>query len=347
MPDRPTAPEDLVAMLDLLAQTIVEALGFGVACINIARPDGTLEVVSVTGDEAARATLLGSRQSAATWHTLLAASEEWGRLRFADHRRLADDPGLLTWVPDVDPGHGEDGWHPADALFAPLTAADGSLLGVLSVDLPVDGRRPGPATRRALEAFVVSAALAIEHATLRARAEASERRYRELASSDVLTGLRNRSMLRERLGQVCGPGQDGLVGLLFLDLDGFKAVNDEHSHEAGDHVLSTVAQRIAAVVRPGDTVARWGGDEFVVLLERLADPRVGEEVAGRVAAAVAEPIPYRDRVFRVTASVGLCVRRATDSFDADDLVRRADAAMYRSKSAARGADVRQPPRAVS
>lgn len=336
MSDQPTAPGDLVAMLDLLADTIVEALGFGVAVVNIARPDGTLEAVSVTGDEEARATLLGSVQSTESWDAILAASEDWGRLRFADHRNLADEPDLLTWVPGVDPVEGEDGWHPEDALFAPLTAADGTLLGVLSVDLPEDGRRPGPATRRALEAFAVSAALAIEHATLRARAEASEQRYRQLARSDVLTGLGNRSVLLDRLGHVCEQRHSvSLIGLVFIDLDRFKAVNDGDSHEAGDHVLTTVAHRIRSVVRPGDTVARWGGDEFLALLERLGDPQVGEDVARRIASVVAEPIVHRDTVHSVTASIGVAFRRNDDVFDAAELVRRADSAMYRVKSAGR------------
>ncbi len=107
---------------------------------------------------------------------------------------------MLTWVPDIEPIDAEDAWHPEDALFAPLIGADGRRVGVLSVDVPHDGRRPNAATCKALEGFAVSTALAIEHATLRARAEASEDRLREQASHDALTGVRNRSMLFERLG---------------------------------------------------------------------------------------------------------------------------------------------------
>src|ERR1035437_1891556 len=133
-------------MLDLLAETIVQALGFGVAAVNIARSDGSLEVISVAGDEQARNMLLGTVCRAEIWDQILAVSEPWGRLRFADHRNEEASPDLLSWIPDVVPLLVEDAWHPQDALFAPLIAEDGSRLGILSVDLPRDGRRPNSAT---------------------------------------------------------------------------------------------------------------------------------------------------------------------------------------------------------
>ncbi len=337
-----TVPDDLVAMLDLLAETIVEALGFGVAAVNIARADGSLEVVSVAGDRTARETLLGSVDTAETWATLLSLSQPWGRLRFADHRNDAIGAGLLSWVPDPvdEPATvAEDAWHHEDALFAPLTAADGSLLGILSVDLPYDGRRPGPATRKALEAFAISTALAIEHATLRARAEASERRYRELATRDPLTGLGNRSVLWDRVEHAVTlrAGEQSLLTVVFIDLDDFKDINDRFSHEAGDRVLRAVAGRVRSAVRPHDTVVRWGGDEFLVLSEGLRDEADGHALAARVSAAVCEPVPFRDGLLSVTASVGAAVRHPGDDFDADELVRRADVAMYRAKAARRAA----------
>src|SRR4051794_1368957 len=347
--------DDLVAMLDLLAHTIVEALGFGVAVINIARPDGSLEVISVAGDDDARATLLGSVQDAGIWDEMLAESEHWGPLRFLDHRNAAGGDDLLSWVPDIEPIDADDAWHPEDALFAPLTTADaglpgaalsaplptaaGSRLGVLSVDPPSDGRRPGAGTRRALEAFAVSTALAIEHATLRQRAEASERLFRQLATHDQLTGLGNRTMLLERLrlAITARPVSDSTLALVFIDLDGFKVVNDRLSHATGDHVLQTVARRIRSVVRPDDTVVRWGGDEFLILLEDLDGETSGLDVVRRVSAAVAEPIDHLGHRLAVTASVGVVFQRPAEDVDADDLVRRADAAMYQVKGAGRNA----------
>ena len=331
----PTVPDDLVAMLDLLAQTIVKALGFGVAAINIALPDGSPEVVSVAGDEQARKMLLWTVQSAETWDHLLAVSEPWGRLRFADHRGQDANSDFLSWVPDIVPIDAEDAWHPEDALFAPLTAANGSRLGILSVDLPHDGRRPTATTYSALEAFAVSTALAIEHATLRSRAESSERTLKELAKFDSLTGVGNRSMLFERLehAATARPERRSLLALAFIDLDGFKVINDSYSHDIGDLVLRRVAGRIRRVVRPHDTVVRWGGDEFIVLLEQFDDAAVAEDVALRILEAAAEPIRDHDQEWSVTVSVGLAFCRAVDMLDVDELVRRADAAMYRAKRA--------------
>jgi diguanylate cyclase (GGDEF)-like protein len=335
-------------MLDLLSETIVQALGFGVACINIVRPDGALQAVSVAGDPAARAALLGTTDSAESWDRLLAASEPWGRLRFADHANQETAVvDTYSWVPDFQPVDAPDAWHPEDALLAPLTASDGSRLGVLSVDLPRNGRRPDEATCRALEALALSTALAIEHATLRARAEASEQSFRRLATHDQLTGVGNRTVLIERLTHLgtARPGQRPLMALVFVDLDGFKQVNDQYSHVAGDHVLQAVAHRIEAVVRAHDTVVRWGGDEFLVLLEALEDETAGLAVAERIAAAIAEPMWYDAHQLTVTASLGVAYAGPADEVDVDDLVRRADAAMYRVKHGGRnGCAVYDPAR---
>jgi diguanylate cyclase (GGDEF)-like protein/PAS domain S-box-containing protein len=162
-------PPALGETLQLVADTIVESLGFEVAVINIvADCDPTsLTVAAVAGPSEVREALLGRRQGHDGWATLLAASEPWGKLRFLDHATAPSDPAdILTWVPDMPISDDPDAWHPEDALFTPLEASDGRLLGMLSVDVPRDGRRPGPATRHALEAFAVTASLAIEHATL-------------------------------------------------------------------------------------------------------------------------------------------------------------------------------------
>jgi diguanylate cyclase (GGDEF)-like protein len=331
----PTAGDELVAMLDRLAEMIVDALGFGVAAINLARPDGSLEVVSVAGDEQAREALIGTVDSAAAWDAMLAGSEPWGALRFVDHLSpTAARPDDVSWVPTLAPLDVEDAWHPEDALFAPLRSSDEVLLGILSVDLPHAGRRPGPSTRKALEAFACSAALAIEHATLRLQAEASERRFRELATQDWLTGLGNRSMLLERLAHAVAARDDQqtLMALVFIDLNGFKAVNDRHSHAAGDQLLKAVADRIRCLVRPHDTVVRWGGDEFLVLLEGLSREDAALGVADRIRAAVAVPVQHEDGLLRVTASVGLTFHHPGDATDAEELIRRADAAMYQAKN---------------
>jgi diguanylate cyclase (GGDEF)-like protein len=325
--------QDLATMLDLLAGTIVELLGFGVAAINVARPDGALEVVAVAGDPGARETLLGTVNSGQSFDDILADSEEWGRLRFVDHA-AQDVPTYVDWVPDLPPSDLADAWHPEDALFAPLLATDGRRVGVLSVDLPQDGRRPDAATRRGLEAFAVSTALAIEHAIHRQHAEESRHHFRERALRDWLTGLGNRALLLERLDTLAAAPATTLTALVFIDLDGFKEVNDRHGHLAGDRVLQSVADRIRSVSRPADTVVRWGGDEFLVLLEDVAGHEV-VDIAQRVCDAVSEPVLYRGQELQVSASVGISYHSPEDVSSVDDLVRRADAAMYRAKAAGR------------
>jgi diguanylate cyclase (GGDEF)-like protein/PAS domain S-box-containing protein len=172
-------PLDLTETLQLVADTIVESLGFEVAVINLVDGDDTaLVVAAVSGPDEVRELLLGRRQRNEGWAQLLAASEPWGRLRFLDHRTAPSNPtGILAWVPDIPVSEDPEAWHPEDALFAPLQSADGRHLGMLSVDVPRDGKRPGPATRHALEAFAVTAALAIEHATLATESRRGVQRF--------------------------------------------------------------------------------------------------------------------------------------------------------------------------
>ncbi len=325
---------DLAAMLDLLAGTIVELLGFGVAVVNVARPDGALEAVAVAGDADAREALLGSVNSAQSFDDIWAVSEDWGRLRFVHHRTLGNGEVAYFWVPDIEVSDAEDAWHPEDALFAPLIATDGRRVGILSVDLPHDGKRPDAATCRGLEAFAVSTALAIENAIYRLQAEESESHFRERALRDWLTGLGNRALLLDRIERLVEEPTTGLTALVFIDLDGFKDVNDRHGHLAGDRVLQTIADRLRAVSRVGDTIVRWGGDEFLLLLEDVAEEDA-IAVAQRVCAAASEPVLHRGLELCVSASVGIAYHRPGDSASADDLVTRADAAMYQAKAGGR------------
>jgi diguanylate cyclase (GGDEF)-like protein/PAS domain S-box-containing protein len=155
------------------------------------------------------------------------------------------------------------------------------------------------------------------------------------ALSDPLTGLANRLMLTQRLTHalVAAKRRRTSVGLVFIDLDRFKAINDSLGHEAGDSILKQVAERLARSIREEDTAVRLGGDEFVVLCEDLgglADLRL---VAGRIDAALAEPYRLGERAVHMTASIGLSVA-AED--DAESLLRHSDAAMYEAKRRGRG-----------
>jgi len=130
--------------------------------------------------------------------------------------------------------------------------------------------------------------------------------------------------------------------LLFLDLDGFKEVNDSLGHEAGDRVLSAVARRVERSVRERDLVARMGGDEFTVLLADLPRPEDGETVARHLLRRIGEPYDLDGVSVRVGASIGVAVF-PEDGRDVDELLSRADTAMYRAKRAGRGRVARWSP----
>jgi diguanylate cyclase (GGDEF)-like protein/PAS domain S-box-containing protein len=175
---------DLNQTLQLVADTIVESLGFEVAVINLVVDDAAMLVAAVTGPPAVREALFNRRQGLDGWRKLVAASEPWGRLRFLDHANSPIDPAdIFSWVPDEPAIDHPDAWHPEDALFAPLESSDGRLIGMLSVDLPRDGLRPGAATRRALESFAVTVALAIEHGSLAVRSQESIRQFEAVFDS--------------------------------------------------------------------------------------------------------------------------------------------------------------------
>lgn len=154
-----------------------------------------------------------------------------------------------------------------------------------------------------------------------------------LAGHDPLTGLLNRRLLLERLERAVARARrtGGTLGLLFIDLDRFKTVNDALGHGAGDGLLAEIARRLRARIRTTDTAARLGGDEFVVLLEPLRSATDAGRVAREIVAAIAHPIALDGRELVVSASVGI----ATFPADAEgpvELLSRADAAMYRAKS---------------
>ncbi|MCA1711255.1 MAG: EAL domain-containing protein [Actinobacteria bacterium] len=182
----------LTDTLQLVADTIVESLGFDVAVVNIVDEDATSMVVAaVAGPADVRQLLLHTRRGLESWRLLVAASEPWGRLRFLDHATSTADPtDVLTWIPDLDISTDPNAWHPEDGLFAPLEAPDGTPLGMLSVDVPRSGLRPDLATRHALEAFAVTASLAIQHAHMAAASWRAAARFQAVFdASPIPVGL--------------------------------------------------------------------------------------------------------------------------------------------------------------
>lgn len=156
------------------------------------------------------------------------------------------------------------------------------------------------------------------------------------ASHDPLTGLVNRRGLDRVLGEAGASGE--ALGLLLLDLDGFKLINDRHGHQAGDDLLKQVAMRLKGVVRPGDIVARLGGDEFALVIRGVEDVVALSEVADRAVSVVMAPILLMGQLVSVGASVGVSVKADRDSahWTADVLTRAADRALYGAKRAGKG-----------
>jgi diguanylate cyclase (GGDEF)-like protein/PAS domain S-box-containing protein len=453
---------DLAQTLQLVADTIVESLGFEVAVINLVDAEtDSMIVAAVAGPDEVRESLLHRRQGSDGWGQLVAASEPWGRLLFLDHAKSTIDPDdVFSWIPDIPILDHPDAWHPEDSLFAPLESVDGRHLGMLSVDVPRDGMRPGPATRHALEAFAVTASLAIQHAALAAGSRRGARRFQAVfdaspiaiglfgatgyssvndafcaflnrdraeivghqardfthpddlhltqfsadwdrtaagatieshapiekryllpdgstvwgrlhlaplnnadepdmviaqiediterkraedrltqqAHYDALTSLPNRSEsmrhLREALAIDAEAGTTTVV--FFCDLDRLKLVNDAHGHAVGDAYLFEISRRIRANVRGTDTVGRLSGDEFVVILQGVANPDEVLGLASRVVDGVHQPLRLGGISLSPSISLGIAFSEGPAT-TADGLLAQADAAMYRAKAEQRGA----------
>lgn len=163
------------------------------------------------------------------------------------------------------------------------------------------------------------------------------RQQHYLANHDSLTGLLNRAAFQSRLEKSLAQAQQsaGAVALLFIDLDGFKRVNDTEGHHAGDEVLRIVATRIASTVRAGDTIARLGGDEFLVMLDREVTRDVTDNIGHRIIEALHQPMTVEGRDLHIGASIGVALNPPLES-DIEALMSRADQAMYSAKRAGKG-----------
>jgi diguanylate cyclase (GGDEF)-like protein len=170
------------------------------------------------------------------------------------------------------------------------------------------------------------------NAQAREEAQATSEAFRHSALHDPLTGLPNRLLLQQRLEHAAQRARRSqtYAAVLFADLDRFKRVNDTHGHQAGDELLVAVASRLASLVRPGDTLARFSGDEFVFLCEDLHDNDDVEMLARRVEEAFAEPFLVRDTELAMTASIGMAFAAPGEEIS-NRLVVKADIAMYQAK----------------
>jgi diguanylate cyclase (GGDEF)-like protein/PAS domain S-box-containing protein len=160
-------------------------------------------------------------------------------------------------------------------------------------------------------------------------------RLTALSQRDPLTGLLNRAGFEQFLERQVDAGLGAALGLLYIDLDRFKPVNDQHGHAMGDRLLQAVARRLTGLVRPTDAVARLGGDEFVILLSDAGALAHSDAVADKVVAAIGAPFDVDGQSLRIGASVGVAFGAGAGA-DRGELLRRADAALYRAKASGRG-----------
>ena len=231
--------------------------------------------------------------------------------------------------------------HPED-LEAVKEANRAALAGDKSYDIEHRIVRPDGSVRwvheqadivRDAEDKAVSMVGVVQDITER---KTAEERIQYLAYYDALTGLPNRALFMDRLQHavIDADRRERLVGVMFLDVDRFKDVNDSLGHETGDQLLKAVAERLTAVVRKGDTVARLGGDEFTIILAGMAHVDDAAHVAQKILEVFEQPFHVAQREFHMTASVGITLYPFDDS-NASHLLRNADIAMYRAKEAGR------------
>jgi diguanylate cyclase (GGDEF)-like protein/PAS domain S-box-containing protein len=227
--------------------------------------------------------------------------EAFGEQTYIDDMRIMEsDAGIVGLIESRQLPDGRTNWTLTSKL--PLHDESGAVVGLMGI------------TREINE--IKQAELDLEH----------------LATHDPLTGLPNRYLMTDRLDRVLLSAKriDSTVGVLFIDVDDFKSVNDQRGHEVGDLVLRAVADRLVAGVRSSDTVARIGGDEFVVILEGLDRAERAETIAGNVRRALAKSMTIAGRRMKITASIGISVH-PRDGATAEKLLRASDDAMYLAK----------------
>jgi diguanylate cyclase (GGDEF)-like protein/PAS domain S-box-containing protein len=258
------------------------------------------------------------------------------------------------------------GYRAADVVGADLFALLGSAVLVDGDELPIDraigdlaraGRWRGELHERHADGspiFVRSSLTAVprpggpDGIIVVNRDLTDQRREEHAAAHDPLTGLPNRRALLDRLrsARVRARRKGERIAVLFLDLNGFKPINDQFGHTTGDAVLRVTGERLCQAIRGHDAVARLGGDEFVVLLERVADEADVLSVARRIAAGIAVPIEHDGRTVTVSASIGIAHAANDDGLGdgpVDELLEAADKAMYEAKAAGGGIAVHTPP----
>jgi diguanylate cyclase (GGDEF)-like protein/PAS domain S-box-containing protein len=308
-------PETLTVLLEALEEYVPD----GAATVRLLDPEtGTLEAIAAP-------TLPPEYSRIITKHTTVDDIEKALSATELHVMRDIAAEGTVPEATEICLAHGLRGlWS------LPIRTPDSSdFLGLLGVFVR-SVRDPQPGELAVMERTRDLIAVAIDR-------DAHTRQLGHLALHDTLTGLPNRALAQDRLEHALARLADkeshddrAMVAVLFIDLDRFKLVNDGLGHETGDELLVAVSQRLRTSVRRQDTIARFGGDEFVVLCEDLTDEGQAEELAERAAQAFAEPFSFSHAEVTISASIGIAVTdRSSDR--ASSLLHDADAAMYRAK----------------
>ena len=225
---------------------------------------------------------------------------------------------------DHDHDNRPEGMKPHGHYIMPIVS-NGRTLGILNLYVK-HGHRQDVLEREFLSACGQILAGIIERKLI-------EQELRRLSGTDELTGIANRRSFMQHLNLRLEPGTAGnsMTAVLFLDLDHFKQVNDTYGHEYGDQLLIHVAQRVRDRVRSNDVVARLGGDEFAILLEGITTPQQALQVAGSVIAAVTEPYDIKGQLLQIGGSIGISLF-PEHGLQGEDLLKKADQALYHAKS---------------
>jgi diguanylate cyclase (GGDEF)-like protein len=301
---------DVEPVASLVLEQLPEIIGCDVASITVFDRDGTFGGDIYTRDLVSRSAIFKDRADP--------PSEEM--------RGLIAETGDFTTFCLEGPGrclvpHRRMGAH--ESRVFPVVAQS-RLLGLLTLGLR-DGQTLIDEDMANVRALCERLAVALD------AAHREERLYMQ-ANFDAVTGLASRVAFRARLGEALARAEraKSKVGLLFLDLDGFKRINDTHGHAAGDELLHTVGKRLQDCVRKTDVVARIGGDEFAVLLPELRGVHAAEGVSQQILDALGKPLTVGGRSARVGGSIGIALY-PVDGMEIEELFLRADLAMYRAK----------------
>ena len=315
-------------VLSEIAKAMTTAGGFGRAAIYLRMPDDVLAVGATIGlTDAESAQLRANAVTLKEYAPAMQPEMLISRSFLFDHRRFEIPAELNDKLntPVVEREWVDGQWHPEDMLTVPITDVDGELVGIISVDEPVDGLLPDRAHIQAIEFFAAQCAVAIIHA----------RRYEEVqaeALTDALTGLANRRALDAAVARAINGarGDATACAVLFIDIDHFKDINDTLGHAVGDAVLQRVGRGLRDRLRRGDLLARYGGEEFVALLSDTdadAAVRLAETLRRRIATLDFEPLTGG---LPVRVSIGVA-QLSESRMNAVALISAADAAMYEAK----------------